>query len=104
MQNTYWKDCIYILCCYIGDDYFNQNMEYTESAQESKYNLLSSNNNSVQNIHLRRSQSCILLNSPTSPSYGAEDINNQSTNNGLVIRKKLRWIIGDEYFKKKIMS
>ena len=100
MRNSYWKDCIYILCCCIGDDCFNLNMEYTGSEQESEHNLLSSNNNSVQNTQLRKTQSCILLNRPTSPSYGAEDNNYQPTNNGLVMRKKLRWIIGDEYFKK----
>lgn len=58
MPHSYWKEFIYVVCCFLGDDYLDEIYEYEEkerlcprqpSLQTNKQNMKITNSNSDKN-------------------------------------------------------
>ena len=87
MKHTYWNKFLYMLSYCFGSDCSKQIDMDSQSNKEDK-----------KQTFLKKTQSCSLLNNHTSHSYSTSKDKYYNINKGKsIIRKKLQWIIGDDY-------
>ena len=82
MAPSCWKEFIYVVCCFLGDEYLDENYEYEEKQRLcSRQPSLQTNKQS-----LKKTQSCCFI-----------PIREKTKTKIKKKKSKVNWIIGDEH-------